>query len=50
MQFDKDMQGKFSDIFLELQRIILSFEDIKELKNAKQTSYHCSGYDAWQRR
>ena len=40
MQFDKDIQGEFSDIFLKLREILLSFEEIKEVKNAKQTSYH----------
>jgi len=31
MQFDKDIEGEFSDIFLKLR-------EIKEVKNAKQTS------------
>ncbi|HIP61716.1 MAG TPA: hypothetical protein EYG98_04095 [Sulfurovum sp.] len=39
MQFDKDIQGKYSDIFLKLRAILLSFEEINEVKNAKQTSY-----------
>ena len=39
MQFYKDIQGKYSDIFLKLQTILLSFEEITEVKNAKQTSY-----------
>ncbi len=44
MQFDKDINGKFSDIFLKLRSIILSIEEMSELKNAHQTSYRDS-YD-----
>ena len=39
MQFDKDINGKFAEIFLKLREILLSFPEIKETKNAKQTSY-----------
>jgi len=39
MQFDKDINGKYAEIFLKLREILLSFQDIKETKNAKQTSY-----------
>ena len=39
MQFEKDINGDFRDIFLKLRDIILSFDDIVEIKNAKQTSY-----------
>jgi uncharacterized protein YdeI (YjbR/CyaY-like superfamily) len=39
MQFDVDINSKLSDIFLALREIILSFCEIKEKKNAKQTSY-----------
>jgi hypothetical protein len=36
MQYDKDIN---STIFRKLRKILLSFSEIKELKNAKQTSY-----------
>jgi len=39
MQFDKDIEGKFSDIFIRLRKILLDFEGIEEIKNDKQTSY-----------
>ena len=39
MQYEKDMNGEFSDIFKKLESIILSFPNIKVLKNEKQTSY-----------
>jgi len=39
MQFDKDINGKFSEIFLKLREILLSFPEIQEIKNAKQRSY-----------
>ena len=39
MQFDKDINGKYAEVFLKLRKILLSFQDIKETKNAKQTSY-----------
>ena len=39
MQFDKDINGKYAEIFLKLREILLSFPEIKETKNAKQTSY-----------
>ena len=39
MQFDKDIKGDFSEIFLKLRAIFLSYDSITEFKNAKQTSY-----------
>jgi len=39
MQFDKDINGKYAEIFLKLREILLGYQDIKEIKNAKQTSY-----------
>ncbi|CAA6801329.1 MAG: Unknown protein [uncultured Sulfurovum sp.] len=39
MQYDLDMKGEFSDIFKKIRDILLSYPEIKELKNAKQTSY-----------
>ena len=39
VQFDKDMSGCFGDVFARLRGIILSFDEIGEVKNAKQTSY-----------
>ena len=39
MQYDIDMRGEFADIFKAIRKILLSYPQIKELKNAKQTSY-----------
>ena len=39
MQYEKDIQGEFAEIFKKLEQIILSFSNIKVLKNANQTSY-----------
>jgi len=39
MQYNIDIQGEFSDIFKTIRKILLSYPHIKELKNAKQTSY-----------
>jgi len=39
MQYEIDSRGKFTKIFKVLRKIILSYPQIKELKNAKQTSY-----------
>jgi len=40
MQYNLDIRGEFSDIFKAIRKILLSYPQIKELKNAKQTSYH----------
>ncbi len=40
MQYDLDIKGEFADIFKTVRKILLSYPQIKELKNAKQTSYH----------
>ena len=40
MQYDIDIKGEFADIFKAVRKILLSYPEIKELKNAKQTSYH----------
>ena len=39
MQFDIDMRGEYQDIFKALRELMLSYPQISELKNAKQTSY-----------
>ena len=39
MQYDIDTHGKFADIFKKIRAILLSYPQIKELKNVKQTSY-----------
>lgn len=39
MQYDIDMHGEFADIFKRMRTIFLSYPQIKEVKNAKQTSY-----------
>jgi len=39
MQYELDVKGEFADIFKSIRKILLSHPQIKELKNAKQTSY-----------
>ena len=39
MQYDLDIKGPQADIFKRIRKILLSYPQIKELKNAKQTSY-----------
>ena len=39
MQYDIDIHGAFTDIFKKIREILLSYEDITEVKNSKQTSY-----------
>jgi len=38
-QYTIDSKGAFSPIFNNIRKILLSYSQIKELKNAKQTSY-----------
>ncbi len=40
MQFDIDIRGEFSDIFMRVRDIVLSFDGIREQKNPKQTAYY----------
>jgi len=40
MQYDLDIKGKHADIFKKIRSILLTYPQIKEIKNAKQTSYH----------
>ena len=40
MQFKKDTQSIFATNFLKIRDIILSIDEIREQKNAKQTSYY----------
>jgi hypothetical protein len=40
VQYTKNINGEFSNIFKAIRKILLSYPQIKELKNAKQTSYH----------
>ena len=40
MQFDLDIRSEHSRLFLHLRNILLSFNTLKEKKNAKQTSYY----------
>jgi len=39
MQFDHDLQSPYSDLFLHLREMLLSFEALHEIQNAKLTSY-----------
>ena len=39
MQYDLDMRGQHADIFKSIRKILLSYPQVKEVKNAKQTSY-----------
>jgi len=38
-QYDIDSRGKFTALFKAIRKIILSYPQITEVKNAKQTSY-----------
>jgi len=42
MQYDIDLKSQHAKNFKTIQKILLSYDEIKELKNAKQTSYHDS--------
>ena len=39
MQYDIDSRGAFSELFKAIRKILLSYPQLKEVKNAKQTSY-----------
>ena len=39
-QYNIDSRGEFAEIFKAIRRILLSYPQIKERKNEKQTSYH----------
>ena len=39
MQYDIDRQGAFAELFKAIRKILLSYPQLKEVKNAKQTSY-----------
>jgi len=39
MQCNLDIKGEFSDIFKAIRKILLSYPQITEVKNEKQTSY-----------
>jgi len=39
MQYDIDARGKFAELFKAIRKILLSYPQLKEVKNAKQTSY-----------
>jgi len=39
VQYNIDIRGNHADIFKRIRNILLSYPQIKELKNAKQTSY-----------
>jgi len=41
-QYEIDSKGEFASLFKAIRKIILSYPDISEVKNAKQTSYHDS--------
>jgi hypothetical protein len=38
-QYNLELRGAFADIFKAIRKILLSYPQIKELKNEKQTSY-----------
>jgi len=40
LQYNIDIHGEFAVIFKKIREILLSYTQIKEIKNAKQTSYH----------
>jgi len=39
LQYNIDIHGEFAVIFKKIRAILLSYTQIKEIKNAKQTSY-----------
>jgi len=39
MQYDRDMKSVHADVFMRIRKVLLSFPQIEEIKNAKQTSY-----------
>jgi hypothetical protein len=39
MQYELELKGQHADIFKAIRKILLSYPQIKELKNEKQTSY-----------
>ncbi|WP_020571601.1 hypothetical protein [Neolewinella persica] len=39
MQFDKDLQSEFKELFLQAREIILSYEGIIETRKARITTY-----------
>ena len=39
MQYDLDIKTKHADQFMAIRKLLLSYPEIKELKNEKQTSY-----------
>ncbi len=39
IQYDMDSKGKFAKLFKAIRKILLSYPQLKEVKNAKQTSY-----------
>ena len=44
MRYEEDLESEFKELFLHIRKIILDLdENIKEVKNKKQTSYrfHC---------
>lgn len=43
MQFDKDMIGNYSELFLYIRELLLSYEGMSEIKKANITSYFCEG-------
>ena len=43
MQFDKDLQSEFKDLFLKAREILLSYEGIVETKKERITTYSNKG-------
>jgi hypothetical protein len=39
MQYDIDARGEFAELFKAVRKTLLSYPQLKEVKNAKQTSY-----------
>ena len=39
MQYEKDRQSPFKDLFLEATKLVLSFDGIRETKNDRITTY-----------
>jgi hypothetical protein len=43
MQFDKDMDGNFAELFLSIRDLILENNEVSEKLNVHQTSYFVAG-------
>lgn len=43
MQIDIDLAGEYSEVFLYVREVLLSYSQMKEVPKAKLTSFFCEG-------